>query len=142
MRALVPALVIAVLAAAPAWADETPALCKALHALGDEARSSGAPQRISADVALADAAACRPLTASAAARAFCDTAGREVGLAWRLQDCVETLAASPQITTRPEHAERRSRNAITHLAASLAHGVRLDLSETGGRYDIVVWAPK
>jgi hypothetical protein len=143
MRAPSLALMIAVLsAAAPARALDLPPLCKALHELGDQARSSGAAQRISADVALADAAACRPVTANAATAAFCDTASREAGLAWRLQDCVETLAASPQITTRPQHAERRSRNAITHLAAGLAHGARLDLTETGGRYDIVVWAPK
>lgn len=142
MRPLGYALMIAALTAAPAGAQPMPALCKTLHELGDEARRSGQPQRISADVSLADTAACRPATAGAAAKAFCDVGAREVGLAWRLQDCVETLAASPQVTTRPEHAERRSRNAITHLTAKLAHGVRLDLSETSGRYDIVVWSPK
>ena len=36
----------------------------------------------------------------------------------------------------------RSRDAITHLTGRQAHGVRLDLSEAGDHYDIVVWSPK
>jgi hypothetical protein len=142
MRSLAYALVMVALSAAGARADEAPALCKALRGLGDEARRSGQPQRFSADVALAAPAPCRPVTVNAAAQAFCDTAAQESGLAWRLYACVETMAAEPRVATRGEHAEGRSRNAITHLAARLAHGVRLDLSETTGRYDIVVWAPK
>ena len=52
------------------------------------------------------------------------------------------LAAETQVTTGGEHAEGRGRKAITRLTAKLAHGVRVDLNEAGGRYDIVVWAPK
>ncbi|HEY0438409.1 MAG TPA: hypothetical protein VGC92_17340 [Phenylobacterium sp.] len=142
MRRTVIAVVIATLAAGPAAALEAPPLCKALHGLGEEARTSGAAQRISADVDTAAPAACRPVTDNPAARAFCDAAAHEAGLAWRLYDCENSMAADPQVTTRAEHAEHRTRKAITHLAAKLAHGVRVDLSETGGRYDIVVWAPK
>jgi hypothetical protein len=134
-------LLIATLCAAPARADELPALCKALHGLSDEARRSGQPQRISADVAFAAPAACRPVTDGAATRAFCDTAAQESGLAYRVLSCVANMAAGPQVTTRNEHAEGRGRDAITHLMAKVG-GARLDLSETAGRYDIVVWAPK
>jgi len=142
MRRLALVLLITAGFAGPAAALEVPPLCTALHGLGNEARTSGQPQRISAGVNLTGPADCRALTDTPATRAFCDAAAHESGLAWRVQDCVETLAAEPQITTRAEHAERRSRNAITHLAAKLGHGVRLDLSEAAGRYDLVVWLPK
>jgi hypothetical protein len=141
MRRLIYALLVATLCAAPARAEPLPALCKALHGLSDQARRSGEPQRVSADVAFAAPAACRPVTDSAATHAFCDAAAQESGLAYRVLACVANMAADPQVTTRNEHAERRSRDAITHLTAKV-RGARLDLSETGGRYDIVVWAPK
>lgn len=142
MRRFGYALLISALCAAPACAADAPRLCGALHALGDEARRSGEPQRISAEVDLGAAAACHPVTENAATRSFCDAAAQEIGLAWRVYGCVETMAAEPQVTTRAEHAEGRGRKAITHLAARLAHGVRLDLNETGGRYAIIVWSPK
>ena len=69
-------------------------------------------------------------------------AAQETGLAYRLLDCVANMAAEPSVTTRNQHAERRSRDAITRLAAKQAHGVRFALTEAGDHYDIVVWAPK
>lgn len=134
-------LLIAALSAAPAQAQQMPPLCKALHGLSDEARRSGEAQRIAADVAFAAPAACRPVTAGAATRAFCDVAAQETGLAYRVLACVANMAAEPVVATRNQHAEGRSRDAITHLSAKV-HGARLDLSEAGDRYDIVVWAPK
>ena len=143
MRRLALALLLAaLLPPLAAAADETPPLCKALRGLGEAARMSGQPQRISADVALAAPAGCRPVTDSPATRAFCDEAARAAGLAWRIYDCENTLAADTQVTAGGEHAEGRSRKAITRLTAKLAHGARVDLSQAGGRYDIVVWAPK
>jgi hypothetical protein len=142
MRRLGFALLIAALCAAPASAAEAPPLCKALRALGDEARRSGEPQRISAGVDFSAPADCRPVTDNAATRSFCGAASQEGGLAWRIHGCVDTMAAETQVTTRGEHAEGRTRKAIAHLTAGLAHGVRLDLEEAGGRYDIVVWSPK
>src|SRR5258708_2151677 len=62
MRRLAYALMIAALSAAPAWADETPPLCKALRGLSDETRRTGEPQRISAGVDFAAPAPCRVLT--------------------------------------------------------------------------------
>jgi hypothetical protein len=135
------ALLIATVCAAPATAQPLPALCKALHGLSDEARRSGEPQRISADIAFAAPAACRPVTEGAATRAFCDAAAQESGLAYRVLGCVANMAADPLVVTRNEHAEGRSRDAIAHLTAKVG-GARLDLSETGRRYDIVVWTPK
>jgi hypothetical protein len=142
MRRLGYALVIAALFAAPARAAEAPTLCTALRGLADEARRRGEPQRISAGVDLAAAAPCRPVTDNAATRSFCGAAAQESGLAWRIYGCEDTMAADTQVTTRGEHAEGRGRKAITRLTAKLAHGVRLDLNEAAGRYDIVVWAPK
>jgi hypothetical protein len=135
------ALLIAAIAAVPAWADEAPPLCKALRGLSDETKLTGEPQRISAGVDFAGPAPCHAVTDTAAARAFCDAAAQESGLAYRVLNCVANMAAEPQVATRPEHAERRSRDAITHLTARL-HGARLDLNEASGHYDIVVWAPK
>jgi hypothetical protein len=142
MRQIIYALFIAALSAAPAFAQETPALCKALHGLDAEARRTGEPQRIWAGVDFAGPAPCRAVTDNAAAHAFCDTAGRESGLAYRLLACVANMADEPRVVTRNAHAEGRSRDAITHLTASLAHGARLDLAEAGDHYDIVVWSPK
>ena len=142
MRRFAFTLIAAALAAFPAGAADSPEICKVLRGLGDEARRTGEPQRISADIGLTTPAACRPETGGAAGLSFCEVAARESGLAWRLYDCVETIVAGPQVATRGEHAEGRNRNAITHLTAALSHGARLDLSESGGRYAIVVWAPK
>ena len=136
------ALLIAVLFADPALADPMSPFCKTLRGLADQARQSHEPQRITASVNLAGPADCRPATDNAAIRAFCEAAAQESGLAWRIHGCVDSLAAQPQTVTRDEHAELRTRKAIVHLTAGLAHGARLDLSETAGRYDIVVWAPE
>lgn len=142
MRRLLYALFIATLSAAPAFAEEMPALCKALHGLDDQALRTGEPQRMWAGVAFAAPAPCRPVTDNAATRAFCDAAAQESGLAYRVLNCVANMAAEPKVTTRGEHAEGRRRGAITHLTARRAHGVRFDLTEAGDHYDIVVWAPK
>ena len=142
MRQLIYAVFVATLLAAPAFAQDMPALCKALHGLDDEAQRTGAPQRIWAGVAFAAPAPCRAITDNAATRAFCDAAAQESGLAYRLLNCVANMAAEPAVTTRGEHAEGRGRKAITHLTARRAHGVRFDLAEAGDHYDIVVWAPQ
>ena len=137
---LILAAVAASAVAPAAWAAGTPALCKALRGLADEARSTREPLRFSVG---ADAAqACRPSPENAATRSFCASATTANGLAWRLYDCVNTLAADPQVVTTGEYAERRSRQKITRLTAALAHGVRLDLSLATDRYDVVVWSPK
>ena len=142
MRLLAPALLALTLIAAPAFADDTPALCKALHSLDDQTRTSGEAQRIWAGVDFSGPAPCRPVTDNAATRAFCDAAAGESGLAYRLLACVANMAAEPKVTTRNAHAEGRSRDAITHLTAKRSHGVRFDLTETGDHYDIVVWQAK
>jgi len=140
MRRFGLALAIAALSVASARADETPALCKALHGLADEAARTHEPLRMA--VAASGAQPCLATPDNATTRLFCDAASAATGLAWRLYDCVNTMAAEPQITTTDEHAERRSRKAITRLAARLAHGVRLDLTAAGDHYDVVAWAPK
>jgi len=142
MRRLGPALLLAALSAAPARALDLPPLCKALRGLGEEARSSGQPIRISAAVDLGAPGDCRPAADSAAARAFCAAAAQAEGLAWRIYDCENTLSSDAQVTTRAEHAEHRFRKAITRLTFNVGHGARFDLTEASGRYDIVVWAPK
>ena len=142
MRALIYALFAAALFAAPAFAEDMPTLCKALHGLDEEASRTGEPQRMWAGVDFAAPAPCRPLTDNAATRAFCDAAAQESGLAYRLLACVANMAAEPVVSTRNAHAEGRSRDAITHLTARRAHGVRFDLTEASGHYDIVVWSPK
>jgi len=128
------------LAAPSAYADETPPLCKALRGLADEAARTREPLRIS--IAADAAQTCRATPDDAATRPFCGAASAATGLAWRLYDCVNTLSAEPQITTTGEHAEGRSRKTITHLAARLAHGVRLDLTAAPDQSALVVWAPK
>jgi hypothetical protein len=45
MRRLALALLTTTLCAAPAHADQAPALCKALRGLAEEARRTGQPQR-------------------------------------------------------------------------------------------------
>jgi len=137
------ALTLAALAAAaPAHALDLPPLCQALHSLADEARTGGQPLRISASVDLGAPGDCRPLTDTAATKAFCAAAAQADGLAWRVYDCQNNLSSGLQVSTRAEHAERRFRKAITRLTVSLGHGARFDLSENAGRYDIVVWAAK
>lgn len=141
------ALMIAVSASA-VEAAEPPALCKALHGLADEARRTGEPQRISiirGDRALE----CRRATPGAATAAFCSAAfaAEPAVAAWMAAECVQTLAADPQITTGPEASGYKTRKAITHLAAKLGGGVRLDVAHAAPssgytptvRYDIVVW---
>lgn len=142
MRRLISALFVAALSATPAVADQTPALCKALHGVDEEARRSGETQRIWAGVNFAGPAACRPVTDNPVTRAFCDVAAGETGLAYRLLACVANIASEPGVTTRNAHAEGRSRDAITRLTARQAHGVRFDLTEANDHYDIVIWAPK
>lgn len=142
MRRLGLALLLTTAIAAPAHALDMPPLCQALHGLADEARSGGQPIRISAGVDLGAASDCRPAGASAAAKAFCDAASSADGLAWRIYDCENTMASGAQVFTRAEHAEHRFRKAITRLTFSLGRGVRFDLNEAAGRYDIVVWSPK
>ncbi|HLZ74565.1 hypothetical protein [Phenylobacterium sp.] len=142
MRRLIYALIFATLSAAPAFADEFPPLCTALHGVDDEARRTGEPQRIWSGVDFAAPAPCRAVTDNAATRAFCDMAAHESGLAYRLLACVANFADEPGVTTRRQHAEGRSRDAITHLTGRQAHGVRVDLTEAGDHYDIVVWSPK
>lgn len=142
MRPLVYALFIVSISAAPALAQPLPPLCRALHGLDDEALRTGEAQRIWAGVDFGGPAPCRPVTDNPATRAFCDAAAGESGLAYRLLACVANMAAEPGVTTRSQHAEGRSRDAITHLTAKRARGVRFDLTETGGHYDIVVWSAK
>jgi hypothetical protein len=142
MRRLIYALIIPTFFAAPAFADQLPALCTALRGVDDEARRTGEPQRMWAGVDFAAPAPCRAITDSAATRAFCEVAAHEGGLAYRLLACVANFADEPGVTTRRAHAEGRSRDAITHLTGRQAHGVRVDLTEAGDHYDIVVWAPK
>jgi len=142
MRPLALALAIAALSAAlvapAAWADDAPPLCKALRGLAEAARGADQPLRISLDAAQA----CHATPDNDATRAFCAPASTATGLAWRLYDCVNTMAAEPQIATTSEYAEGHSRKKITHLAARLAHGVRLDLTAGADRNDVVVWTPK
>jgi hypothetical protein len=142
MRPLIYALFIATLSTTPAFADQMPALCKALHGLNDETRRTGEPQRMWAGVDFAAPAPCRAVTDNASTHAFCDAVAHESGLAYRVLACVANMADEPGVSTRNAHAEGRSRDAITHLTARLAHGVRLDLTEAGDHYDIVVWSPK
>lgn len=147
MRRTAVALAI-VFSVSAAHAAEPPALCHALHALADEARRTGAPQRISVFLGPDRMLRCRVETPSGPAPAFCDAAG-EAGEAeayafpWRLNECVQTVAADPQVTTGDEAGGYRGRKRLTRLAAKLGGGVRLDLSYApGDRYDVVVWSQK
>jgi hypothetical protein len=137
MRPIALALAISVLTISAARAEEIPPLCKALRGLGEAARRTGDPLRFSID-----GQACHATPDNAATRSFCGPASAANGLPWRLYDCVNTMAAQPQVATTAEHAEARTRKTITHLTAGLAHGVRLDLTAGADRYDVVVWAPK
>jgi hypothetical protein len=138
MRPIALALMIAALSAGPAFADDAPPLCKALRGLAEAARGTGQPLRISLDAAQA----CHATPENDATRAFCVPASTATGFSWRLYDCVNTMAAQPQVTTTGEHAEGRTRKKVTRLTAALAHGVRLDLTASADQHEIVVWAPK
>lgn len=130
------AAVLSSLGASAAHALDMPPLCKALHSLADDARQSGLPQRISV------AGACR--AESPASRAFCDAAGGgdPDALPWQIRGCVETMAADPQISFGGPHPGIPHDKRITHLAAKLGHGLRLDVSARAGGYDVVVWQVK
>src|SRR5438045_2920433 len=124
MRPLSLALAALALSAPAAVAAEPPALCKALHALAGEARRSGEPQRISLAVGADRGSACRPASTGAAVAAFCAAAeGAEPHVTpWLVSECVQTLAADPQITTGAEPSGYRGRKMLTRLAAKLGGG--------------------
>ena len=139
MRPIGLALLALALAAPAAGAAEPPPLCKALHGLADEARRTGQPQRISLVVGADRRAACEPGSAGAALCAALDGAEPHVA-PWLISDCLQTMAADPQITTGAEPSGYRNRRILTHLAAKLGGGVRLDVSYApAGRYQLVVW---
>jgi hypothetical protein len=147
MRRTAVALTIA-LCAPPAQAAEAPALCKALQGLAEAARRTGEPQRISVYLGPDRMLRCRMEAPSGPAPTFCDAAVAEgeaeaYAFPWRLNECVQTVAADPQVTTGDEASGFRGRKRLTRLAAKLGGGVRLDLSYApGDRYDVVVWSQK
>jgi hypothetical protein len=132
-----------VAATTPAAAFELPPLCQALHGMGDAARAAGGAQRVTVA-----ASGCQPVGDAAAGRAFCAAAAAVIGadglhmLPWSAEKCVDNLLAEPQLTTAAGDVGPKHRKQLTHLAAGLGHGVRLDVSLAGDRYDVVVWAPK
>jgi hypothetical protein len=143
MRSLLIAVVLSAVAA-PAAALDLPPLCQAMHGLADAARNGGQPQRLAIrpDGCAADGD-------SAAGRAFCAASGAGQAdaadaMPWELlRTCLNSLAAEPQVTTAGEgDIGPRHRKRVSHIAAKLGHGVRLDLAYSAGRYDLVVWAPK
>jgi hypothetical protein len=139
---------ILVAAAAPAAAFERPPLCQALHDLAEAARAGGGPQRASFADGGSGALTCRPGADTPAARAFCAAAAAEVGgnevdmLPWRLEACVDNLAAEPQLTTAPGDVGPKHKKRLVRLAAGLGHGMRLDVSRNQERYDVVVWVAR
>jgi len=137
MRPILIAVVLAA-AATPAAALDLPPLCQAMHGLADAARESAKPQRIAIGPG-----GC--VGEAPAAKAFCGAAGGDGDvLAWDiLRTCLNSLGAEPQVTTGAEAvtAVGRERKRITHMAAKLGRGVRLDLTYAAGRYDMVVWRP-
>ena len=156
MRSLRLGLLFAALSACVAHGAEVPAVCKALRALGEDARASGAPLRMSAVAAADGAVSCPSGGAGPAVRSFCDAiagaSGSEAArrFPWLLYDCVDTLAAAPQVITADGREGPRARMKVTRLAAKLARGVRMDMSfapataaawSEAGRYEVVVWAP-
>ncbi|MDB5442508.1 MAG: hypothetical protein JWP86_1740 [Phenylobacterium sp.] len=150
------ALMIATVSASAVEAAEPPALCKALHGLADTARQAGEPQRIS--IIRGDRAPfiCRAATPGAAGDAVCHALSNTdpAVAAWMIAECVQTVAADPQITTASQPSGYKTRKRLTHLAAKLGDGVRLDLADVPppagvqplgwsyGRVDAVVWRPK
>lgn len=138
IRTLLCAAAAATLATA-ARAAEPPPLCAALHGLADAALQSGQPQRISVGAGPLN---CR--AGSAAGQAFCGAAagGDADAFPWQVRACVETMSADPQITFGGAKAGLPHDKLITHLAAKLGHGVRMDLTTAAGGYDLVVWRPR
>lgn len=135
-------LALTALALSVAAAAEPAPVCKALHGLADAARSTGEVQRISLIVTADDKASCQASGAGAAFCAAIDGASAHVA-PWLVSECVQTLAADPQITTGPEPSGYHGRKRLTQLAAKLGGGVRLDVSYVpAGRYELVVWRPR
>src|SRR6059058_207113 len=105
MRFLPLALLVAALAPPVAQATEVPAVCKALRALGEEARAANSVVRIAAVSGADGALTCPASAASPAIGAFCEAAAAASGggpagrLPWLLYDCVDTMAAAPQVIT-------------------------------------------
>jgi hypothetical protein len=140
MRSMLIALFLAA-AATPAAALDLPPLCQALHGLGDAARETGQPQRLAVTPG-----GCSAMGDSPTGRAFCAASKSDDldALPWDLlRTCLNSMGAEPQVTTSNDAVEvgPRQRKRITHMAAKLAHGARLDLTYAAGRYDLVVWAP-
>jgi hypothetical protein len=116
-----------------------------MHSLADAARTTGQPQRLAVTPA-----GCTAMGETPAGRSFCAASGAGGGaeaddaFAWDLlRTCLNSLGAEPQVTTGAEgDIGPRHRKRITHMAAKLGHGARLDLTYASGRYDLVVWAPR
>jgi hypothetical protein len=162
MRKLSLGLAAALAACAPAaQALELAPICSALHRLGEEARTTGQPQRISLVKAnAASPMACEPGARTSAQAAFCEAATEAIGAEfhhlypWRLYDCLRTLAADPRVTTADEFTGVPRRQKLTRLEARLGGGVWMESvwapgpdADQGanrgyyGRYDLVVWRP-
>jgi hypothetical protein len=156
MLRLAPALMIAAVSASAAEAAEPPALCQALHRLADEARRTGEPQRFSVQTGDRAPFFCGPVTPGPATEAACGALSNEPPsvAAWMIAECVQTVAADPQITTGLEASGYKTRKTIAHLTAKLGGGARLDVAEAPPgadpppfgfihrRVDVVVWRPK
>lgn len=124
------------LSASAAHALEMSPVCKALHGLGDAARASGQPQRVTLTGPTCDRGTPGPATAQ-----FCAALlGADSGAApWLLRGCVQTLAADAQVTTGKAPSGFGEKREITRLVAKLGGGVRLDVQGTKDRYELVVW---
>ena len=142
----------AVLSASAAQAEDL-VFCHALRAVREEAKGAHEPFRITAEVAPGPGGAltCRPALDAPALRSFCDAAVASVGaegghmLAWRVFQCVDTVISGSTLTTTDEVIGPRNRRKISHVAADMGGGVRLDLSQPAaspGRYDLVIWRPR
>jgi hypothetical protein len=132
--------VLTALSAPLAAAAEPSPVCQALHGLADQARRSREPQRIA--ILRGDRALdCQAGTPGAATAAFCAAVFNvEPAVAtWLVGECVQTVAADPQVTTGAEPSGYKTRRMITRLAAKLGGGVRLDIAATARRDDLVVW---
>lgn len=138
MRRIALALLVATTAAPAAHALDRPPLCRALTGMAQEARRSGQPLRIWLGET------CRPGQPGQASAAFCEAAVGYPGhaLPWALHDCVNTMAGDPQVTTGAADPALPKGHRLTHLAAKLGGGVRLDAAASGAGYDVVVWRPR
>lgn len=136
MLRLAPALTL-LLCASAAEALETPPVCKAVNGLAEAARH-GEPQRLTLT---AGSDGCERSTPGAATAEFCATMiGAPLDVApWLIDECVRTVVADAQIFTSPEPSGYGRKPVITRLTAKLGGGVRLDVSRTAARYDVVVW---